>query len=100
MKFVLYALILFLSVGIMLAREALVRFGLETNYLLIALIALAFTALLARRSVLLISLVVVLCVAVNVPPEALGSFRIDQDILVAALIAVIVLPVVHRLLVS
>lgn len=97
MKFALYGLILFLVVGMTLAKETVARLGLETNYLLIALVALLFTALLAHRSLMLVLLVVGLCVVINLPPEMLGGFVIDQDMMIAALIAVIILPVVYRL---
>ncbi|MGB4246328.1 MAG: hypothetical protein WBJ75_01320 [Pseudohongiellaceae bacterium] len=98
MKFVLYGLILFLTIGVTVAREALARFGLETNYLLIALVALVFTALLAHRSLMLVVLVLSLCVVINLPPEMLGGLVIDQDFLIAALIGVVILPMVHKLL--
>lgn len=98
MKFVLYGLILFLTIGVTVARETLSRFGLEANYLMIALVALVFTALLAHRSLMLVILVVLLCVVINLPPEMLGGFTIDQDFLVAVLIAVVILPMVHKLL--
>ena len=91
-------MILFLTIGVTVAREALSRFGLETNYLMIALVALVFTALLAHRSLMLVVLVLLLCVAINLPPEMLGGLTIDQDFLVAALIAVVILPLVHKLL--
>ncbi|MDO8272895.1 MAG: hypothetical protein Q7U82_13425 [Gammaproteobacteria bacterium] len=96
MKFALYSLILFLGIGITLARETVTRLGLETNYLLIALAALLFTALLAHRSFMLVLLIIGLCVVINLPPETLGGFVIDQDVMIAALIAVIILPAVHR----
>jgi len=96
MKFALYSLILFLGIGITLARETVARLGLETNYLLIALAALLFTALLAHRSFMLVLLIIGLCVVINLPPEMLGGFVIDQDVMIAALIAVIILPAVHR----
>jgi hypothetical protein len=99
MKFVLYGLILFLGIGITLARETVARLGLETNYLLIALVALLITVLLAHRSLMLVLLVVGLCVVINLPPEMLGGFVVDQDVMIAALISVIILPVVHRVLV-
>lgn len=99
MKFVLYGLILFLGIGITLARGTVARLGLETNYLLIALVALLFTVLLAHRSLMLVLLVVGLCVVINLPPEMLGGFVVDQDMMIAALISVIILPVVHRVLV-
>ena len=99
MKFVLYGLILFLGIGITLARETVARLGLETNYLLIALVALLITVLLAHRSLMLVLLVVGLCVVINLPPEMLGGFVVDQDVMIAALISVIILPLVHRVLV-
>lgn len=98
MKFVLYGLILFLTIGVTVARETLARFGLETNYLLIALVALVFTALLAHRSLMLVVLVLLLCAAINLPPEMFGGLTVDQDFLIAALIAVVILPMVHKLL--
>ncbi len=79
-----------------LAKETVARLGLETNYLLIALVALLFTALLAHRSLMLVLLVIGLCVVINLPPELLGGVVIDQDLMIAALIAVIILPAVHR----
>lgn len=96
MKFALYGLILFLGVGMTLAKETVARLGLETNYLLIALVALLFTALLAHRSLMLVLLVIGLCVVINLPPEMLGGVVVDQDLMIAALIAVIILPAVHR----
>ncbi|MDP2140094.1 MAG: hypothetical protein Q8L20_04715 [Gammaproteobacteria bacterium] len=98
MKLVLYGLILFLTIGVTVARETLSRFGMETNYLMIALVALVLTVLLAHRSLMLVLLVLLLCVAINLPPEMIGGITIDQDFLVAVLIAVVILPVVHKLL--
>lgn len=99
MKFALYSLILFLGIGITLARETVTRLGLETNYLLIALAALLFTALLAHRSIMLVLLIIGLCVVINLPAEMLGGVVVDQDIMIASLISVIILPAVHRVLV-
>lgn len=98
MKLVLYGLILFITIGVTLARETLSRFGLETNYLIIALLALIFTGLLTQRSLILVVLVLLICVAINLPPEIVGGITIDQDLLVAALIAIVILPMVHKLL--
>lgn len=98
MKIAVYSLAIFLSIGITLAKETLARFGLESSYLLMALVALAATALLSQRSVYLTGAVVALCVVINVPSEMLGSFEVDKDILVAALIAIVILPVVHNII--
>jgi hypothetical protein len=98
MKLILSAVCVFLCIGLVLARELLSRFGLESNYLMIAVLAVLLTALLAGRSMLLMGMVLVLSVVLNLPADTLGTLVIDQDLLLAALIGVIILPVVHRLL--
>ena len=98
MKLILSAVCVFLCIGLVLARELLSRFGLESNYLMIAVLAVLLTALLAGRSLVLMGMVMVLGVVLNLPADTLGTLVIDQDLLLAALIGVIVLPVVHRLL--
>jgi hypothetical protein len=98
MKLILSAVCVFLCIGLVLARELLSRFGLESNYLMIAVLAVLLTALLAGRSLVLMGMVMVLGVVLNLPAETLGTLVIDQDLLLAALIGVIILPVVHRLL--
>lgn len=98
MKLILSAVCVFLCIGLVLARELLSRFGLESNYLMIALLAVLLTALLAGRSMVLMGMVLVLSVVLNLPADTLGTLVIDQDLLLAALIGVIILPVVHRLL--
>lgn len=98
MKLILSAVCVFLCIGLVLARELLSRFGLESNYLMIAVLAVLLTALLAGRSLALMGMVMVLGVVLNLPADTLGTLVIDQDLLLAALIGVIILPVVHRLL--
>ena len=99
MKIAISSVAIFLSIGILLAREALARLGLESNYLLIAVGALLITALLSQRSVFLTVTVFLLCLAINVPSELMGSLQIDKDIMIASLIAVVILPAVHNLIV-
>jgi len=98
MKLVLSAVCVFLCIGMVLAREMLSRFGMESNYLMIAVLAVLLTALLAGRSLLLMGMVLMLSIVLNLPPDTLGPIALDQDLLLAALIGVITLPVVHRLL--
>ena len=98
MKLILSAVCVFLCIGLVLARELLSRFGLESNYLMIAVLAVLLTALLAGRSLVLMGMVMVLGVVLNLPADTLGTLVIDQDLLLAALIGVIILPIVHRLL--
>ena len=96
-KFALYAIILFITLGVTIARETLAQVGLDSNYLAMGVLALSVTALLAHRNWLLVGVVALLCVIINLPPEMLGGIQIDHDLLIALLIGVIILPVVHRL---
>lgn len=98
-KYALYAVVLFLTIGITIARETLSQLGLDSNYLLMALLAIAVTSLLAHRNLFLIGLVAALCVIVNLPPDTLGGLQIDHDLLIAALLGITLLPLVHRLVV-
>lgn len=98
-KYALYAVVLFLTIGITIARETLGQLGLDSNYLLMAVLALAVTSLLAHRNLFLIGLVSALCVIVNLPPDTLGGLQIDHDLLIAALLGITVLPLVHRVVV-
>jgi len=97
MKPILTAAGVFVCIGLVLAREMLSRFGMEANYLMIAMLAIVLTALLAGRSLVLMGVVLLLSVALNIPAQAFGSLVIDQDLLLAVLIGVIILPVVYRL---
>tara|TARA_R110002167_G_scaffold29239_4_gene97795 strand:- start:20808 stop:21113 length:306 start_codon:yes stop_codon:yes gene_type:complete len=96
-KFALYAAILFITLGVTIARETLAQLGLDSNYLAMGVLALSVTALLAHRNWLLVGVVALLCVIINLPPEMLGGIQIDHDLLIALLIGVTILPVVHRL---
>lgn len=96
-KFALYAAILFITLGVTIARETLAQLGLDSNYLAMGVLALSVTALLAQRNWLLVGVVALLCVIINLPPEMLGGIQIDHDLLIALLIGVTILPVVHRL---
>lgn len=97
-KFALFAAILFITLGLTIARETLAQLGLDSNYLAMGVLALSITALLAHRSWLLLGVVALLCVIINLPQEMLGGIQFDQDLLIALLIGVTILPVVHRLI--
>ncbi len=98
-KWVLYSVLLFLTLGITIARETLGELGMESNYLVMAVLAIAVTSMLAHRNLMLIVLVAVLCLVLNLPPESLGSLRIDHDLLLGALLGITLLPLVHRVIV-
>lgn len=96
-KFALYAVVLFVTIGVTIARETLAQLGLDSNYLAIGVIALAVTAMLAHRNWLLVGVVAALCIVINLPAEVLGGVQIDHDLLIALLLGVTVLPLVHGL---
>jgi hypothetical protein len=96
-KFALYAVVLFLTLGLAIARETLAQLGLDSNYLAIALLALGFTAMLARRNWWLLGVVAILCIIINLPAEVLGGHQIDHDLLIALLLGVTILPFVHHI---
>lgn len=98
MKIIISSVAIFLSIGILLARETLARLGLESNYLLVALGALLITALLAQRSIFLTVTVLLLSLAINLPSGLLGSFQFDKDIMIAILLAIVILPLVHNII--
>lgn len=96
-KFALYTVVLFVTLGVTIARETLTQLGLDSNYLVMAVLALAVTAMLAQRNWLLVGVVALLCLIINLPPEALGAIEIDHDLLIALLLGVTILPIVHRI---
>lgn len=96
-KFALFAVVLFVTLGVTIARETLATLGLDSNYLVMAIFALVVTVMLVHRNWLLLGMVAVMCIVINLPPAVLGDIQIDHDLLIAALIGVTILPLVHRL---
>lgn len=97
-KFVLYAVVLFVTLGMTIARETLAALGLDSSYLVMAIFALTVTAMLVHRNWLLLGVVAILCIIINLPAGALGDIQVDHDLLIASLIGVTILPLVHRLI--
>ena len=98
LKFALYAVVLFLTIGVTIARETLAQLGLDSNYLVIGALALLVTSMLAHRNWLLVGVVALLCIIINLPADVLGGIQIDHDLLIALLLGVTILPAVHRIL--
>lgn len=98
-KFALYSIVLFITLGVTIARETLAQLGLDSNYLVMAMLAIVVTAMLAHRNYLLVGVVGLLCIVINLPPEAMGDIQIDHDFLIASLLGVTILPLVHRMVV-
>ncbi len=90
-------LILFLTVGITVGRELLASLNIDTNYLLITLIAITVALLTAHRRVLLILLVVGLSLSVNLPLELLHAVGVSRDVLFGTLLMLVFFPLLGRL---
>ena len=91
-KFVLFALICFLSIAINMPDSMITRLGLDTNYLFAALAAIVIAGLSVHRSMLLVILILTCTVGANLPQEMAVYLGLDRDILFATLIALIVVP--------
>ena len=66
--------------------------GLDANYLLAALVAVAITGLIAHRNLLLVVLVLTCTIGANLPEDVINYLGVDRDILFATLIALVVAP--------
>ncbi len=90
-------LISFLTVGITIGRELLASLNIDTNYLLITLVAITVALLTAHRRVLLILLVVSLSLSINLPPELLNGVGLSRDVLFGTLLTLVFFPLLVRL---
>ena len=97
MKF-LHALTIFATVGLALAREFFLKFGIHADYSTIGAIGLGITTLLIFRSILSVLGVALLCVLISLSPEMLESVRLDRDMLLAAVIIVILSPWIYKII--
>ena len=75
-KFMLFALICFLSIAITMPDSMIARLGLDTNYLFAALAAIVIAALSVHRSMLLVILFAIL-IALIVIPFLAGKIDFD-----------------------
>ena len=91
-KYILFFLIIFLSIATNLPDSMIARLGLDANYLLAALVAIAITGLIAHRHLLLVVLVLGCVVGANLPEDVIEYIGLDRDILFATLIALVVVP--------
>ena len=96
MKILLLALVVFMTVGVTLSGSLLESFGVEKNYLLICLGALAITGMLAFRGIALIIIIALLSLAINMPDDFLRQYYIDRDALIVVVILMVVFPIAYR----
>ena len=91
-KFVLFFLIIFLALAVNLPDGMLARIGLDANYLLAGLVAVALAGLLVHRRMLMVLLVVLCTIGANLPEDITEYLGLDRDILFATLIALVLIP--------
>ena len=91
-KYILFFLIIFLSIVSNLPDSIIARLGLDANHLLAALVAIAITGLIAHRNLLLVVLVLTCTIGANLPEDLTSYLGVDRDILFATLIALVVIP--------
>ena len=96
MKILLLALIVFMTVGVTLSASLLESFGVEKNYLLICLGAIAITGMVAFRGIALIIIIALLSLALNMPDDFLRQYYIDRDALMVDVILMVVFPIGYR----
>ncbi len=93
-KFILFFLIIFLSIAINMPDGMIARMGFDANYLFAALAAVAITGLIVHRRLFLVVLVMISTVGANLPVGITDQLGLDRDILVATLVALVVIPFV------
>lgn len=100
LKSFLYAAVIFLTLGISIANEALSRFGLQENYIFLFSIAFVLAAFMLGRNIWMMLLLVAGVAAVNLPEVTLMRFSLDRDVILALLCALVLVPSVYELISS
>ena len=98
LKVVLLFIVLMMTAAINMEDNFIARLGVDSNYLMMALVAVVFTGLLAYRNLLLIVIVLFLCVGANMPQDVMQNFGIDRDYLTGILVAIVLVPVLGKIL--
>jgi hypothetical protein len=94
--YVIFFLVIAVSLGINLGMHILETLDMGRNYLLLTIIAVAMAGLLVNRKLFFLLLVAILSIAINLPEEQLREWYIDRITLLATLLALIVLPVLNK----
>lgn len=97
LKPLILGLIVFLTLGVTIAGEALGRFGLQNNYAILFSVAFVLAILILSRNLLMIGVVLLGVIAINLPEATLQQYRVDQDVLLALVCAVILVPTVYKM---
>jgi len=92
LTYTLVFLVIAISIGVNLSEGFLARMGVDSNMLLVALIAIAITGMVVKRNLGLIVVVVLLVLGANMPEETAAAMGINPDYLLAGLVAVVLAP--------
>ncbi len=92
MKAIFVFVVLFLTAGVSIAREMLIRFGVDTEILLIALVGIVVTGLCVYRKMLFVVLILFLVLTANAPESIIDKMGMDQDVLLVTLIIIAIIP--------
>jgi len=96
MKILLVVLVVFMTAGVTLSASLLESSGIEKNYILICLGAIAITGMVAFRGIALIIIIALLSLAINLPDDFLAQYYIDRDALIVVVILMILFPIAYR----
>ncbi len=100
LKPVLYAIAIFITLGIAIANETLAQLGLEGNYIAVFSLAFILAAVLLGRNLFFLGLVVIGVGVLNLPDATVSAYGVDRDILLAIVCAIVLLPTVYELIVK
>lgn len=93
---VLQVIVLFATVGFVLATRVFHALHIEVNALLVVAVGLGITTLLMYRSLASMLVIVLFGILVSLPDATLNHYNLDRDMLLAFAIAVLCLPWIQR----
>ena len=93
----LQALALFITAGLVYAKDVFQVFGINADSPLIVAAGLGITTMLMYRSAVSLLAMVLFGLMINLPDETLAYYSLDRDILLAAGITTLILPWIHKM---
>lgn len=95
-KFALAFLIALMVIGVNIQDGFLGRLGVDTNILMVALVAVVVAGFMQFHNLGLTILIIILAIAANLPAESAASIGYDPDYVLAALVALVVVPFIAK----
>lgn len=89
---ILEAIVLFLTAGLIFARDFFRQLGLDVGSPVIITVALMVTTMMLYRSIISVVAMVIFVLFVNQPDEALEAMNMDRDVLLACAITILFMP--------